>query len=132
MRISRGLFDEHDPVAGGNRLRDRIQERRLARTSAAGDEHVVPGIDDVPEHLCEFAGQGADADQVVERVAVGELPDGQRGPVDGTRREHCGDSRPVLEPRVENRLALRDLIAAGARNVLDRHRQIPDLERAVR
>ena len=71
-------------------------------------------------------GQCSDGDQVVQRVAVRELPDRQRRPVDGTRREHRGHARAVLEARVEHRLTLGDLVAAGARDVLDRDRQIPD------
>ena len=76
--------------------------------------------------------QRSDGDQVVQRESVRELPDGQRRSVDGTRREHRGHARAVLESGVEHRLTLGDLVAACARDVLDRDGQIPDFQRPVR
>ena len=78
------------------------------------------------------ARDGADLDQIVQRESVRELPDGQRRSIDRTRREHRGHARAVLEARVEHRLALGDLVAARARDVLDRDREIPDVQRAIR
>src|SRR5262245_10692310 len=60
-----------------------------------------------------------------------ELPDRQRRSVDGTRREHRGDPRPILQPRLENRLMIRDLVATRPRDVLDRDGEISDFERAL-
>ena len=50
---------------------------------------------------------------------------------DGARREHGGDARTVFQPRVEQRLRIRDLVPARARDVLDRDREISCFERAV-
>ena len=75
--------------------------------------------------------QGADVDEVVQAVAARELPNRERRSGHGTRREHRGDARAVLEPRIQHRLDLGDLVAAGARDVLDRDGQIPRLERAA-
>src|SRR5260370_7837281 len=47
-------------------------------------------------------------------------------------REHRGDTRPVLEARIENRLLVGDLVAARARNVLDGHGQIARFQRPIR
>ena len=84
------------------------------------------------ELLCQFVCEGSDCDEFLQGVTVRELPHGQRRPVDRARRKHRGHSRAILEPRVERRLHLRDLVAAGPGDVLDGDRQVPDLERPLR
>ena len=76
--------------------------------------------------------QRADRDQVVEAVAACELPDGQDRTRNRARREHRRHTRAVLESRIEERLRVRDLVAARPCDVLDRDRQVSRLEGSIR
>ena len=41
-----GVLDGYDPLAVGNGLGQRAEQRRLARARAAGNEHVLPAAHD--------------------------------------------------------------------------------------
>src|SRR5207237_9128770 len=61
-------------------------------------------------------------------VSLRELRDGEYRTRNGAWREHRRNARAIFEPGVEERLHLRDLVAARARDVLDGYRKIPPLE----
>ena len=98
---------------------------------SARDEDVLLRPDGADESVRNLRRQRADLHQLVERVAAGELSNGQRRPGDRARREHRGHARAVLEPRVEQRLHVGDLVPAGACDVLDGDGQVPRLQRPI-
>ena len=98
------LLDENDPIAVGDRCGERIQQRRLARAGPAGDQDVLAVADGCVKLRGEVARERSDVDELVQGVAVRELPNGQRRAVDRARREHRGHARAILKPCVEHRL----------------------------
>ena len=76
------VLDGDDALSLGDERGQHVEQRRLAGAGAAGDDDVQPRLDAGLEQLGHLGDQGAEADQVVdlERV-LGELPDGQRGPL---------------------------------------------------
>ena len=127
----RGLLNDDDAVVVRNMSRERVQQRRLAGARAARDEDVVLGPDGVRELRRDHRCHGADGHEILQAVPSCEFPDGQRRSTDRAGWEHRGDTRPVLEACIEQRLDLRDLVAACTGDVLDRHGQVPRFQDAI-
>ena len=63
-RPSRRLLDGHDPLGARDRLRQRVEQRGLARAGGPGDEQV-PSRGDRPRMNCETCGADwPDAEQI--------------------------------------------------------------------
>jgi hypothetical protein len=102
-----------------------IEQRRLSRPGAARDQDVALAIDGVPKAIGHARRERADLDQLAQCEPSREFANGQDRSRDSARREHRGDTRTVLEPGVEQRLHVGDLIAARTGDILDGNRQIP-------
>ncbi len=116
----------------GNVCRQRVEQRRLSRSGTARDQDVPLSADRGSKSVSHDRREGADLYQFTERESRCELSDSQNWPGDGAWRKHRGYPRAVLEARVEQWLHVGDLVAAGARDVLDRDGEIPRFQHAVR
>src|ERR1700756_2421255 len=70
----RGVLDGHEPLILRYVLREDIQERRLARTCAAGHEDTDPGANCCSEHFNHFYGDTFELDQLVRRDRTSAEP----------------------------------------------------------
>ena len=102
----RRLFDHDDALLVGNPCGQRIQQRRLAGARAAGNQHVLVVRNGLDERGRHGRREGAEVDEIVETVATRELADREGRSADRARREHGRHARPILQPRIKNRLHL--------------------------
>jgi hypothetical protein len=102
-----GILDRHDPLGHRNGRRERVEQRRLAGTGAAGDEHVQAGV-----HRRIENGNHPRADGVVLNESVhgeranSEPANGENRTVQGQRRDDRVDAGSVGESRVHHRRRL--------------------------
>ena len=87
-------------LAGRDRGRQRVQQRRLAGARAAGHDDV-PTRGDRPAQ--EAAARGARRERLERDGPRREAADRHARPVDRERRDHRVQARPVGEPRVDHR-----------------------------
>jgi hypothetical protein len=74
-----GIFDREDPLAVGDRRRERVEHRRLAGSGAAGDEDVEAGLDAALEQVGRVTRERPELHQRVHVEAlIGELADRQQ------------------------------------------------------
>src|SRR6185312_12847248 len=81
-----------------------VQQRGLAGTGTARDQHVAADAADDLQDLRAFRRDRAELDQLVERqLVLLELANGESGPVDRQRRHDGVDARAVGEAGVADR-----------------------------
>src|SRR5690606_17937133 len=96
-----------------------VEQRRLARAGAAGNDDVAAHAADDLQHVRALRRDRAETDELVERQLVFlELADGERGPVDGERRRDDVDAGTVGKARVADRARLVDAPADLADDAL--------------
>ena len=96
-----------------------VEQRRLARAGAAGDQDVDAAAADDLEDLGAFRRDRAELDQLVERqLVLLELADGERRAVDRQRRRDDVDARAVGQARVADRRGFVDAAADLADDAL--------------
>src|SRR6202171_6266790 len=89
-----------------------VQERRLARAGAAGNQRVHPTTPDHLEKIGAGLRERAVFDELFERQLVAaEFTDGERGTVDRRRRHDDVDARAVRQARVADRARFVDAAA---------------------
>src|SRR5207248_2559368 len=104
-----GVLDRDDALVRRQVPGQHVEQRGLAGAGTAADHDVQPAEDARGEEVGDLRGEGTEADQVLGGVRVGgELPDGQRGAVDGDRRYDGVDPAPVGQPGVDHRARLVD------------------------
>src|SRR5256714_6002526 len=107
-----GVFAGDDALVVLDELRQAVQQRGLAGTCAAGDQHVAADAADDLQDFGTLRRDRAEFDQLIERqLVLLEFADGERGPVDRQRRYDGVDARAVGEARVADRRGFVD--AAG-------------------
>ena len=85
-------------------VRQAVQEGRLARASAAGNDHVAADVADDLEDFRAGRRDRAELDQLIERqLVLLELSNRQRRAVDRERRRNDVDARAVEQAGVANR-----------------------------
>ena len=88
-----GVLAGDDPLVGVDEGGQAVEQRRLARAGAAGDEDVAAHAADDLEHSRACGRDRAEADQLVEgQLVLLELPDGQRRAVERQRRRDDVDA----------------------------------------
>src|SRR5580692_7372009 len=96
-----------------------IEQRRLARAGAAGDQGVDPAAADDFEDFGAFRRDRAVSDQLLEReLVLLEFADGERRPVDRQRRHDGVDARAVRQARIADRRGFIDAAADLADDAL--------------
>ncbi len=101
------VFDRHDAVGIGNEAGKRVQQRRLARAGAAGNEDVQPGLDGPFQQHHHFGREGPIVQQVFQLQRIGaETADGNAGAVQRQRRNDRIETRAVDHAGVDHRAGL--------------------------
>ncbi len=101
------ILDDGDALAGRNRTSEHVQERRLAATGPARDQHVQLGPDEGVERTRDFRRDGSRFDQTLYREAVAaEAPNRDVGTVRRCGRDHCLQARTVGEAPLQDRVLL--------------------------
>ena len=115
-----GILDGHDPLVVRDRLRERVQQRRLAGSGASRDQDVQLRADAELEELRRLFGQRAGGDEVVEiEPLVVELPDRDERSGERQRRNDRVHAAAVGEPGVDHRRGLVDSAADLADHLVD-------------
>src|SRR5690606_25298709 len=93
-------------------VRQAVEQRRLARAGAAGDDEVAAHPADDLEQRRALRRDRAEADELVERqLVLLELADGERRAVDGERRGDDVDARAIRQAGVADRARFVDAAA---------------------
>ena len=104
-----GVLDGDDALRIGDRLRERVQERRLARARPAGDQEVELGEHAALEEVDGVVGERAQPDELVQvEPLVAELADRHERAAQRERWDDCVHTAPVREARVHHRRRLVD------------------------
>ena len=99
--------------------REAVQECRLARAGAAGNQHVYPAAADHLQEVGAMFRDGAERLQLLQRELVAaEFSDRQCRPVDRQRRHDHVDARAVRQARVADRARFIDAPADLADDAL--------------
>src|SRR5688572_21069272 len=85
-----GFLDDDDPIFGGNMCGQRVEQRRLSRSSTARDQDVPLFVDRGSKGVSHDWRESAGLYQLTERESRCELSDSQDRPGDGAWREHRG------------------------------------------
>ena len=100
------LLGRHDPVAAGDRRRQAVEQRGLARLGAAGDQDVEPGPHRRLEERRRSRTERAELDQVGEPGGLEhELADVDRAEPAADALEHHVQPVALGQHRVDERLA---------------------------
>ena len=91
------VLDGDDPLVFGQQLDQRVEERRLARARASGDQDVPAGQEGRPGGPEDRLRQRAHAHQVLSRERAAPEPAYGDGDLGTRGRRADGDPRPVLE-----------------------------------
>ena len=110
------LLDRDDALGGGDRAGERVQQGRLARARASGDEHV-PSRHDRPAE--ERRRRVAEPERGERNRAGAEPADGDARAVDGERRDDGVETRAVGKACVDHRRRTVEAQAEGADDALD-------------
>src|SRR5438876_7032709 len=117
----RRVFDYENAFMVWNEIGKDIEQSCLAGTCSTRYEDVLAVDDRRPQHLGEFFGDSANMNQVFDvEVASVELADGQNHTVQAAWRDDGCHAAAVRQPRVEDRIFLRDVVSQAAGDVLDR------------
>ena len=115
-----GIFNRDDPLARRNEIGQHIEQRGLARASAARDHDVAPPLDADPQEIKHLDRGRARIDQVLRTLqAAGKSPDGQRRPAQRQGRNDRVDPRTIGQARIDHRRGLIDATAKGCDDALD-------------
>ncbi len=115
----RGVFAGDDALAAVDVVGQAVQQRRLARAGAAGDDDVAADAADDLEDLRARWGNRAEAHELIERqLVLLELTNGERGAVDRQRRRDHVDAGAVEQARVADRRGFVDTPADLADDAL--------------
>src|SRR5690606_21608132 len=107
-----GVLAGDDALVVLDEARHAVEQRRLARTGAAGNDHVAAGLADDAEYRRAFRRYRAVLDKLLHRQLVAlELADGQRRTIDRQRRHDDVDAAAVGQARVADRTGLVDAAA---------------------
>ena len=96
------VLDGDDPLVFGQQLDQRVEERRLARARASGDQDVPAGQEGRPGGAEHLLGKGALADEVFGRERTAPEPAYGDGDLGTRGRRADGDPRAVLETGIED------------------------------
>ncbi len=108
LQLGRVLAGD-DAFVGVDESGEAIEEGRLARAGAAGDEHVAAHVADDLENLGAGRRDRAEAHELVEgQLVLPEFADREGDPVDRQRRRDDVDARAVEQARVADRRGLVD------------------------
>jgi hypothetical protein len=114
------VLDRQDPFGVVDEGRQRVERRGLARTRTARDDDVEPGGDGGLEIGGHLLGEGAEADEVVDRqLLLLELPDRDERAVHRDRRHHRVEARAVGEAGVDIGVRFVDAPAHGGHDLVD-------------
>ena len=115
-----GVLDGHHPLLLGNEAGEDVESGGLAGAGAPRDQHVQARAHAGPHELRHRVGQAAELDQVGDLVGVlGELSDGQDGPVERQRRDDDVHAGAILQPGVDHRGTLIDAPPDGGDDPVD-------------
>ena len=108
----RRVFAGDDPLVGFDVVGQAIEQRRLARARAAGDDDVAAHAADDLEDFGAGRRNRAETRELIERqLVLLEFADRQRGAVDRQRRGDDVDARAVDQARVADRRGFVDASA---------------------
>ena len=114
-----GVLAGDDALVVFDELGQAVQQRGLAGTGTAGDQHVAADAADDLQDLGAFRRDRAELDELVERqLVLLELTNGERGAVDRQRRHDGVDARAVGEAGVADRRGFVDAPADLADDAL--------------
>ena len=121
-----GVLDGDDPLVVGDEAGQDVEQGRLARAGAAGDDDVEPAAHARLRGRRAPAGrERAEGDQVPVRERVGgELADGEHAAVEGDRRDDRVDAGAVGQAGVDHRAGLVDAAADPADDLVDGAAQV--------
>jgi hypothetical protein len=114
------ILDREDPLGVVDEGRQRVEGGRLARTRAAGDDDVEPAGDRGLQIRRHLLGEGAEANEVVDReFLLLELPDRDKASVHRDRRHHRVKARAVSESGVDIGVRFVDATTDGGHDLVD-------------
>ena len=112
---------------------ERVEQRRLARAGAAGDEDVELRLDAAAEEVDRLVGEGPDVDHVLQREALPrELPDREERAGERQRRDDRVDTAAVGQARVDHRRRLVDATTDLRDHLVDDAAQVEVVDEAHR
>jgi hypothetical protein len=119
-----GVLDEHEPVISGRKA-TRALSSVVCHAGAAADQNIVASVDGCLKGFELREGQRANADELLRsEVPALKLADCQRSATKADWRERGGDARSIGQPRIEQRLFLRDVVAENSSKVPHGHAQV--------
>ncbi len=114
-----GVLAGDDALVVVDVARQAVEQRRLARAGAAGDQGIDAAAADDLEDFRAFGRDRAVPHKLLERqLVLLELADGERGAVDRQRRHDGVDARAVRQARVADRRGFVDAAADLADDAL--------------
>ena len=120
-----GVLDGDDALVVGDEGGQHVEQGGLAGAGAAGDDDVQLRLDAGVQQLGHLRGERAELDEVADASAGPcELADGERGAVDGQRRDDGVDARAVRQAGVDHRRGLVDAAADLRHDALDDFAQV--------
>ena len=116
-----GVFDRDHALVVRDEARDDVQGRRLARTGAAGHQDVHAAEHRGLQELCHGGAEAALASQVLHAEdGILELPDGERGAVDGGRPDDGVDTAAIRQASIDHWIQAIDVTARRRHHAPDR------------
>ncbi len=113
------VLDSDDALLLGDERGEHVEGRGLAGARSAGEEDVEPGHDAGLEEIEHLRGRGAEADEVVDSEAGGELSDRDDGSDQRERLDDGVDARAVGQAGVDARAGLVDVPAQRRDDAVD-------------
>src|SRR5947207_6057340 len=124
LELSR-ILDGDDPLLIRDERGQAVEERRLPRARAAGNEDVEPRAHHGAQHRHHIGRERAQAHHVLDRErAPAEAPDGEQRPVEGERRDDGVHARAVGQARVYHGRAFVDAPAHPRHDAVDDLQQV--------
>ena len=115
-----GVLDGDDALVGGDEAGEEVEEGRLARSRAAGDDDVLAHPDARLHELGGVVRPGSEADEILGgEGAAGELADGERGAREGERGDDRVHARAVRQAGVHVGLRFVDAAPDGGDDAFD-------------
>ena len=121
----RRILDGDDAFAVVDKAGQGVEQRRLARARAAGDEDAEARLHGGLEKFGHVVAQGVAGHQVfqVEGVVL-KFTNRQRRPVDAEGRDHHVDAAAVLQPRIDAGAGLVHATAHSGDDAVDNRAQV--------